>query len=57
MGCPVGAVLLAWDPITCRVVFLRVVVSRWLLVATKDVGLSLQLALYLLDSAELLHST
>ena len=54
MGCPVGAMLLAWDPITCGVVFL-LVVARWLLVPTKDKDLSLLPGLCLLDSAELLH--
>jgi len=55
VGCPVGAVLLAWDPITCGVVFLLIVVACWLLVPTKDEDLSLLRGLCLLDYAELLH--
>jgi len=56
VGCPVGAMLLAWDPITCGVVFLVIVVAHCLLVPAKDEDLSLLRGLCLLACAELLHS-
>jgi len=55
VGCPVGAVLLAWDPITCGVEFVVIVVARCLLVPAKDEDLSLLRGLCLLACAELLH--
>jgi len=55
VGCPVGAVLLAWDPITYGVEFVVIAVARCLLVPAKDEDLSLLRGLCLLACAELLH--
>jgi len=57
VGCPVGAVLLTWDPTTCGVEFVVIVVARCLLVPAKDEDLSLLRSLCLLACAKLLHPT